>query len=95
MRKGSILSNQIVVQEIPEIEEKTLAGIIVPKQVVKHPTTKARIVLVGENTPDDLITLKEGMIVLYPPMSAQKFTLDDQDYALLPKSRVLFAYSEA
>lgn len=92
MKKGTILCNQIVVKEIVESETTTSSGLVIPKQVLKKPNTQGIIVLVGEEREDDLIKLREGMTVLYPPMSAQKFVLEGEELHLVPKSRVLFAF---
>jgi co-chaperonin GroES (HSP10) len=99
MRQGIILGNQIVVREIQEKEITTQAGLVLPKQVVKKPNTQGKVMLVGEGKDDDLIQLKVGMTVLYPPLAAQKFVLDDdngepQELHLVPKARILFAFSE-
>jgi len=97
MRPGIILSNQIIVKETLEGEIKTQGGLLIPKQVMKKPNTQGTVVLVGEGKDDDLIQLKVGMTVLYPPLSAQKFVLNNdkgepEEFHLVPKSRILFAF---
>lgn len=90
MRQGLILPNKLVLEQI-EKKEVVKGSIIIPTTAQKNETLSGRVVLVGAKCE----TIKEGMTVLYPRLSATKFNLDsepDRDYFLLPESSVLFAF---
>ena len=87
MKKGIILPNKIVVKENDPEEKKTETGIIIPK-TRKNNTNSGVVTLVG----DQCTTIKEGMTVLYTPLSAVRFSVDNEELALLAESAVLFAF---
>jgi co-chaperonin GroES (HSP10) len=92
MRRGLVLPTKLILQQLDKVETVRPSGIIAPVQVTKNDTLSGKVILTGSACE----TIKEGMIVLYPRLSATKFNVDDDstDYFLLPESSVLFAYSE-
>lgn len=88
MRKGSIHPTKLVIKEIEKKEEVLKSGIIAPKQVTRNETMAGTVVLTGEKCE----FVKEGMVVLYPRLSAIKFEIEDQELGLLNEGAVLFAY---
>jgi len=93
LKKGAILPNKVVVQEIKPEEKKTQGGLIL-QNMGKNPQIKGVVVLTGDPLADIPMTVKEGMTVLYTPLAAQKFTFEEEDFLLLDQNSVLFMYYE-
>jgi len=89
MKKGAIHPTKLLIKEIEKKEQVLKSGIIAPRQVLKNDTLSGVVVLTGEKCE----FVKEGMVVLYPRMSAIKFDLENQELGLLSEGAVLFAYN--
>jgi co-chaperonin GroES (HSP10) len=91
MKQGYVLPTKVIVREIEEKEE-IKNGIILPNQVKKNATKKGLIRIVGSRCD----TAQEGMIALYTPLSATRFTDPDSDeeLALVAESSIIFFYRE-
>lgn len=91
MKQGLVLPTKVILEQLERKEAIRPSGIIAPVQVTKNDTLSGKVILTGSACE----TIKEGMIVLYPRLSATKFNIDDdpeRDYYLLPESSVLFAF---
>jgi len=89
MKKGLILPNKILIKENKLEEKKTSTGLILP-ETRKNPQVSAKVILTGSLVD----TIEEGMTVLYTPLSATRFLIDEEEVAILPETSVLFAYWE-
>lgn len=88
-KESLILPDKVLCIE-PEETEEVRNGVVIPKQIQKTPTKRGIITMVGAKVE----TAKEGMTALYTPLSATRFLVGDQEYAILPETSILFLYRE-
>ena len=92
MNLPKINSTKLLVEDIPEIAEKTASGIFIPT-TVKIPTLSGKVVLKGEGTPDIKIIYEVGDTVLFHPQAGNKFIWDKKEYRLLDVSDIFLGGS--
>ena len=91
---GSVLPTKLIVSEIKPVEQKRESGIILPNPVRKNPQTMGKVLLTGTGTENQPMMIKEGQIVVYTPLSGQRFILDEEELVLLDQANILFFYSD-
>ena len=93
LSKGMILPTKIVVKEQKQEEKVSPAGLVIiaPK---KNPQTFGKVLLTGSGTPNLPMIVKEGMTVLYTPLSGQRFLLNDEEFTLVDQANILFMFNE-
>jgi len=95
LNQGAILPNNIVIKEQKKVQKETKSGIIIPA-TQKIPQMIGDVLLVGTGTAKEEMVVKPGMCVIVPPMSGQKFYLDEageEEFLLVPQTRVLFMWT--
>ena len=88
-----INSTKLLVQDVPEKEEKTASGILLPSGIIKVNSMKGIVKVVGEGTADIKIPYEVGDTVLYHPNAGSKFTFNDEEYKLLDVADVFLGGS--
>ncbi len=92
LSKGLILPTKIIVKEHKLEEKVSSGGIIIPK-VGKNPQTSGTVLLTGSGTATLPMIVKEGMTVLYTPLSGQRFNLNDEELTLVDQANILFMFN--
>lgn len=80
---------KLLVEDITEAIEKTASGIILPDAVIKKTNMKAKVIIVGEGTPDIPMIWNVGDTVLFNPRSGQKVDYQEKEYRLIDIADVL------
>lgn len=83
-----INSTKLLCQDIPEKEEVSKGGILLPSAVLKPNAMQAKVIEVGKGTPDIKIVYSIGDTVLIHPRAGTKFTYKDKEYRLIDVSDV-------
>jgi co-chaperonin GroES (HSP10) len=81
-----INNTKLLVQDILESDKVSKGGLILPTAVIKTDSMKAKIVAVGDGTPDIKIPYNVGETVLFHPRAGVCFKYEDQDYRLIDVS---------
>jgi co-chaperonin GroES (HSP10) len=81
---------KVLIQDITATEEKTKGGLIIPG-MVKIPTMRGTIILVGDGTPDIQIKHQVGDIALFNPGAGSKLMWDDKEYRLVDISEIFLS----
>jgi co-chaperonin GroES (HSP10) len=87
--EGAVLPTKVVVIEEKEDEKVSKGGLILVERK-RNSNVIGEVVLVGEGTEKLPMLIKIGSRVIYTPLSAQEFTVDDVTYKLLDQTSVLF-----
>lgn len=90
MRQGLVLPTKVVIKETKTEGQKTTAGGIIVPETKRKITDSGEIILVGSKCE----TAKVGLIALYPPLSAVRFEIDDEEYSLVAESSIIFMYEK-
>jgi co-chaperonin GroES (HSP10) len=93
MKDLKINPTKIMVEDIPEVEATTKAGILLPNAVIKVPTMKGTVLLTGKGTPDIEIIYDIGDTVLYHPQAGSKLKLDEKELRLIDVSEIFLGGS--
>ena len=80
--------NDRVVVKPAQAEEKTRGGIIIPDTAKEKPQ-KGEVVAVGPGKDGNLMTVKEGDIVLYGKYSGQEINYNGEDYMIMREDDIL------
>lgn len=95
LQKGYILPGKVVVREVKKKEKVSSGGIIIPDVQKRQPQSEGIVVLVGDGTPKEKMEVEIGQTVIFPPMSGQKFYVDEvgeEEYLLIPQSSIIWRY---
>jgi chaperonin GroES len=88
----SINATKVLIEDIPELTEKTQSGIIIPT-TVKAKTMRGKILIVGDGTPDIKIKHQVGDIALFHPSAGTKFTWEDREVRLVDVNEIFLSSS--
>lgn len=81
------LADRVII-EAAAAEEKTAGGIIIPDTAKEKPQ-KGTVLAVGPGTKDEVMTVKEGDIVLYGKYAGTEITIDGGDYLIMRESDIV------
>ncbi|GAA5219663.1 co-chaperone GroES [Membranihabitans marinus] len=81
------INDRVVVKPAPA-DEKTKGGIIIPDTAKEKPQ-RGEIVAVGPGKDGNLMTVKEGDIVLYGKYAGQEISWGGSDYLIMREDDVL------
>ena len=81
------LADRVII-EAAAAEEKTAGGIIIPDTAKEKPQ-KGTVVAVGPGTKDEVMTVKEGDVVLYGKYAGTEITVDGNDYLIMRESDIV------
>ena len=71
-----------------KVEEKTVAGIIIPDTAKEKPL-KGEVIAVGEGTKDEKMVLKAGDTVLFGKYAGTEIEVGEEKYLIMRQSDVL------
>jgi len=81
------LADRVII-EAAAAEEKTAGGIIIPDTAKEKPQ-KGIVVAVGPGTKKQVMTVKEGDLVLYGKYAGTEIAFDGKDYLIMRESDIL------
>ncbi|MEO1437799.1 MAG: co-chaperone GroES [Bacteroidota bacterium] len=81
------INDRVVVKPAPA-DEKTAGGIIIPDTAKEKPQ-RGEVVSVGPGKDGNLMTVKEGDIVLYGKYAGQELSYQGQDYLIMREDDIL------
>lgn len=81
------INDRVVVKPAPA-EEKTKGGIIIPDTAKEKPQ-KGEVIAVGPGKDGNLMTVREGDIVLYGKYAGQELTYKGEDYLIMREDDIL------
>ena len=81
------LADRVII-EAAAAEEKTAGGIIIPDTAKEKPQ-KGTVLAVGPGTKDEVMTVKEGDVVLYGKYAGTEISVDGGDYLIMRESDIV------
>jgi co-chaperonin GroES (HSP10) len=91
MIQGNIGATKILCKEIIKDEKTTKSGLIIPN-ISKDPQTIATVIQVGSGTTAFPMETKVGERVIFYPIAAQRFNIEDEQVLLLDNRDILFKF---
>lgn len=81
------INDRVVVKPAPA-DEKTAGGIIIPDTAKEKPQ-RGEVIAVGPGKDGNLMTVKEGDIVLYGKYAGQELAYQGHDYLIMREDDIL------
>ena len=81
------LADRVII-EAAAAEEKTAGGIIIPDTAKEKPQ-KGTVLAVGPGTKEEVMTVKEGDVVLYGKYAGTEISVDGGDYLIMREADIV------